>query len=76
MRISWLNTLARKLSWGWGQNLEVESIHFRLLLLSLIESSELGVLMDTGHCALNQEVFADCVRHMAGCGYVFHIHDD
>lgn len=47
-----------------------------LKIIREIRDNRIGVLLDTGHCALNQEVLADCVKKLARSGYIFHIHLD
>jgi len=35
-----------------------------------------GILLDAGHCAVNKEALADCIRKITASKCVFHVHID
>jgi len=54
----------------------VITVNDALKIIQEIRENRIGVLLDTGHCAVNKEVLADCIENLAGSGCVFHIHLD
>lgn len=54
----------------------VITIDSALKIIREMGDDRIGVLLDTGHCAVNKEVLADCIKNLAGSGCIFHIHLD
>lgn len=47
-----------------------------LRIIHEIKENRMGVLLDSGHCAINKEVLTNCVKNLARSGCTFHIHVD
>jgi protein FrlC len=47
-----------------------------LRIIKQIKNHRLGILLDTGHAAINKESLKDCVKKLNGSKSVYHIHID
>jgi len=54
----------------------VITVNDALKIIREVGSSNIGVLLDTGHCAVNKEALVDCIKKITTSEYIFHIHID
>jgi len=54
----------------------VVTVNDALKIIREVGSSNMGVLLDTGHCAVNKEALADCIKKITASKCIFHIHLD
>jgi len=47
-----------------------------LRMIKEIKSNRIGIVLDTGHAAINKESLKDCIRKLNGSKSVYHIHID